>query len=126
MQTKPLRMNYEFSRVYKKGRFVSGRYLVVHYLRRRGRFKRLGVTASRQVKNSVGRNRVKRLLRESYRAIEDQVCDGYDLILVGRNNKKDPGCQQMQTEMLKLLNKAGLLERKREDAHDPPLHDLAD
>ncbi len=114
MQTPSLRMNYEFSRVYKKGRFVAGRHLVVHYLRRPGHVTRIGITASRQVKNSVRRNHVKRLLRESYRPIEDQVREGYDIILVGRHTQNKQDYHLMHGELIKLLNRARLMDRQKE------------
>ena len=54
-QTQSLRMNYEFSRVYQKGRFISGRFVVLHYLKRNGGQNRLGITASRKLSGSVRR-----------------------------------------------------------------------
>ncbi len=114
MRTSSMRMNYEFSRVYRKGRFVAGRYLVLHYLRRPGHATRIGVTASRQVRNSVNRNHVKRLLRESYRQVEDQVRDGYDIILVGRHTHSKPDYHHTYEELIKLLNRAGLMNRQKE------------
>jgi RNase P protein component len=44
MQTRTLRFNYEFSRIYRKGKFAAGHYVVVHYLRRPGSPGRVGVT----------------------------------------------------------------------------------
>lgn len=107
-QTQPLRMNYEFSRVYQKGRYLSGRHVVLHYLRRNGKINRLGVTASRKINGSVKRNRLKRLLRESYRLIEPDVLTGYDLILVGRESQEPPNLQLLQPEVCHLLRRAGL------------------
>lgn len=107
-QTQPLRMNYEFSRVYKRGRYVSGRYVVLHYLRRNGSGNRLGVTASRKIGGSVRRNRIKRLLRESFRQIEGQLVTGYDLILVGRDTQDQPNLRLIHPEVQSLLQRAGL------------------
>jgi len=107
-QTQPLRMNYEFSRVYNKGRFLAGRFVVLHYLRRPGNASRLGVTASRKIKGSVRRNRVKRLLRESYRLIEDRLQTGYDLILVGRDSAEPPDYNAISREVSGLLLRAGI------------------
>lgn len=115
-QTQPLRMNYEFSRVYQKGRYVSGRYVVLHYLKRNGQVNRLGITASRKVNGSVRRNRIKRVLRASYQLIEDQVRPGYDLILVGRHQAELKKRDQVHPEVKRLFKKAGLLssENRRE------------
>lgn len=106
--TQTLRMNYEFSRVYHKGRYLAGRHVVLHYLRRPGRVNRLGVTASRKIKGSVRRNRIKRLLRESYRQIEDRLIPGYDLILVGRDAAELPDFQSVRQDVGRLLQRAGL------------------
>lgn len=106
--TQPLRLNYEFSRVYNKGRYLAARHVVIHYLRRPGRPNRLGVTASRKIKGSVRRNRMKRLLRESYRLLEDQLFEGYDLVLVARDGKDLPDYHIVSREVSHLLQKAGL------------------
>jgi ribonuclease P protein component len=108
--TQTLRMNYEFSRVYHKGRFLSGRYTVLHYLRRGSQPNRLGVTASRRIKGSVRRNRIKRLLRESYRLVEDQLAAGYDLILVGRETDGKPDFHAVSQEVGRLFQRSGLLK----------------
>lgn len=108
--TQALRMNYEFSRVYHKGRYLSGRYVVLHYLRRPGRINRLGVTASRKIKGSVRRNRIKRLLRESYRLTEDQLAAGYDLILVGRETADKPDYKSVSRDVRRLLLKSGIFK----------------
>jgi ribonuclease P protein component len=106
--TQPLRLNYEFSRVYHKGHFVSGRHVVLHYLRRTGQANRLGVTASRKIKGSVQRNRIKRLLRESYRLMEHQLATGYDLVLVGRDANDEPDYHVVSRELARLFRKAGI------------------
>jgi len=118
--TQPLRMNYEFARVYHKGRYLSGRYAVLHYLRRPGRVNRLGVTASRKIKGSVRRNRIKRLLRESYRLTEDQLAAGYDLILVGRETADKPDYQAVSRDVRRLLQKSGICQAPRADAKTQP------
>jgi ribonuclease P protein component len=94
-----LRRNYEFARVYQKGHHVAGRLVVLHYLRRKRADNRLGVTASRQVNGSVPRNRIKRLLRESYRLNEPFIRPGFDLILVGRASADHPKLAQVEQEM---------------------------
>jgi len=117
--TQPLRLNYEFSRVYQKGRFLADHHVVLHYLRRPGRENRLGVTASRKIKGSVRRNRIKRLLRESYRLSEDRLAAGYDLILVGRAAAELPDFQTVNQEVGRLLHRAGLCRREQSGSPAP-------
>lgn len=118
-KTLPLRQNYEFARVYQKGRFLSSRFVVLHYLKRQGKQMRLGITASRQISGSVQRNRVKRLLRESYRLVEERVKPGYDMILVGRNTREDPGLQGVMPDVMRLLRRAGIYRDQNQPADEP-------
>ena len=66
-RTMTVKENYEFRRIYAKGRSGVSPYLVV-YVRpnRRGR-NRLGVTVSTKLGHAVVRNRVRRRLREIFR-----------------------------------------------------------
>ena len=93
--SQPLRFNYEFSRVYKRGKPLSGRYIVVHFFKRpKGichnttpippDINRVGFTGNRRIKGAVRRNRAKRLLRESYRLLKDGLPGGYDFIVMMR------------------------------------------
>jgi len=118
--TEPLRFNYEFARVYKRGVYTSGRCLVLHafprtsYVRR-GRVpvpqsvNRLGVTSSRKIRGVVKRNRVKRLLRENYRLLEPELRGGYDLILMMKDLDPLPDYSQIEKEMRSLFKRAGLI-----------------
>lgn len=63
-----LRNPAEFRRVYAEGRRFDGSLITVFVMPNGLGFHRLGVTASRKVaRAAVGRNRAKRLLRETFR-----------------------------------------------------------
>ena len=112
----PLRLNYEFLRVYRKGRHLSSQHVVLHYLKRRASENRLGVTTTRKVTGSVQRNRIKRLLRESYRQIAPDLREGYDLILVGKPVQAWPALKTIGPEVTSLVKKAGLFKPVQPDA----------
>jgi len=113
LRTTTLRKNYEFGRVYQKGQHVATRTLVLHYFARRHQKLRLGVTASRQVKGSVARNRAKRLLREAYRLHEHELRTGFDLILVGRAVEPTASYWDVEADLLRARRRAGLLQQTR-------------
>lgn len=110
--TETLKRNYEFTRVYKKGRYLPGRHAVIHFLRHPGGPTRLGVTVGKGVRTSVRRNRLKRLLRESFRALEDRVVPGYDVVVVARAGGEAPPYREMESDVKGLLARAGLLSAK--------------
>lgn len=55
-----------YRRVYEEGRSVANKYLVMYYLEDQLPI-RLGVVVSKRVGKAVSRNRVKRLIKESFR-----------------------------------------------------------
>ena len=84
-----LRRSVEFQQVMRRGRRVAGPAFVVVCSERRGpsdaeRHSRLGITVSRKVGNAVVRNRVKRRIREWFRAGRAPLGPGLDLVVIGR------------------------------------------
>ncbi|MCK5764069.1 MAG: ribonuclease P protein component [Clostridiales bacterium] len=84
MKTESLKKNYEFKKVYKWGKSVVGRYLVIYYLKNNFKYNRLGITVSKKVGNSVVRNHTRRLIKESFLQYEENLIKGYDIVIVAR------------------------------------------
>jgi ribonuclease P protein component len=85
----------DFQRVYRQGDSISSRHFVLYAFPREGAREgedaeggrpdvRLGVSVGRRVGGAVERNRVKRLLREAFWALPEQVSESHDYVVVAR------------------------------------------
>ena len=121
MKSVALRFNFEFNRVYRYGKFATGRYLSVHVLRRREgttqsgykvdpALRRTGFCANKKELGAVGRNRARRLMRESYRHFEDKLPQGYDYVFTLKAKGGIPDYQELSTDMGKCLTRLDLLD----------------
>ena len=75
----------DFDAVYRHGRSVSTRFLVLYWFPRDDQDEpRLGIAVPKGAGSAVERNRVKRRLREAWRARLPQVPAGRDYVLIAR------------------------------------------
>ena len=79
-KTKMLKKNYEFSIVFSKGTYYSGRVIEAFILNNRHESNYLGLAISSKAGHAYQRNRIKRLLRENYRVFEDKISSGLSIV----------------------------------------------
>jgi ribonuclease P protein component len=71
----------DFDAVYRHGRSVSTRYLVLYWFPRDDGDPRLGLAVPKDVGTAVARNRIKRQLREAWRARLERIPADRDYVL---------------------------------------------
>ena len=104
-----LKKKKDFQAVYSRGKSYANRFLVLYVFRSNGFQGKVGFAAGKKLGNAVKRNRVKRLLRESYRMNQGAIKEGVSLLLVGRKATVDAGCQDLEKAFLALAKKAGIM-----------------
>ncbi|MBQ0037704.1 MAG: ribonuclease P protein component [Clostridiales bacterium] len=104
--------NYEFRRIYRKGRSAVSPCLVVYCQKNRKGNSRLGVTVSTKLGHAVVRNRVRRQLREIYRLNKDRMLPGYDVILVARVRAVHTPYRRIEHSYLQALGQLKLLREE--------------
>lgn len=112
-KTVTLKRNFEFRRVYNKGNYSAGKYMVLYSLPNNSEKNRLGITASKKIGKSVSRNRIRRLIKESYRLQGDTYKKGHDVVFVARSADKNTGLAEIRREMEILAGKLGLTDKEK-------------
>jgi ribonuclease P protein component len=107
----------DFRRVYRQGSSVASRTLVLYYFKRSsetgGEGPRIGLSVSKKLGGAVVRNRIKRLLREAFRACDARLAREFDYVVIARpqllelvaGDRKGAVTQAL----IELLEKASLL-----------------
>ena len=77
---------------------------------------RTGFCANKRELGAVGRNRVKRLMRESFRELQNELPSGYDYVFTYRSGKDIPKLSDISSDMVKCCRRLRLLpERAKAD-----------
>ncbi len=104
-----LKKNYEFKRLYNKGKTAVTPYMVVYALKTQRGHRRVGYTVSTKLGKAVVRNRVRRRLREIYRLNSDKLIAGADIVIVARSRCVDGDYTKMERAFLHACTELGLL-----------------
>lgn len=108
---KTLKKNYEFQNVLSKGKFYIGRQITIYITKNKENANVIGIAISTKTCNAVRRNKIKRLIRENYKLIKNDLKKGHNIVFLW--NKKDKAenadFNVIKKDMYELLEKAELL-----------------
>ncbi len=107
--TQPIKLNKDFRRLYSRGKSEAGGFVAVYYQPNKLGVNRVGFAVGKSAGKAVVRNRIKRLMRESYRLIEDKLCTSSDMIIVARNRAAGKSYEQISRDLKYVLHTLGLL-----------------
>lgn len=110
---KRLKKNWEFKRVYRKGRTVVSRNIVLYYCPNGLDNNRIGFSISKKVGKSVVRNRIRRVYREAFKVVDKFLKQGNDFILIARKPAVDVSFNQACKELYNLCRKKQLIIKRQ-------------
>lgn len=108
-KTKGLRKDSDFRKVYKHGKSIANKYLVMYILENKSEESRLGISVSKKVGKAIIRNRVRRLIKEVYRLnVDDKIKAGYDIVFIARVASKEASYQDIEKSVNYLVKKTDM------------------
>lgn len=108
---KTLKKNYEFKNVLSKGKFYVSRHVIMYVKNNNKVENYIGIAVSTKIGKAVRRNRLKRLIRESYRLEKNNIQKGKDIVFMWNKNSefKDVNFNVIHNEILELFDKANMV-----------------
>ena len=104
-----LKLNKDFRRLYYRGKSAVARTVVLYVQKNRMQKNRIGLTCGKTVGKAVARNRAKRLMRESFRALSPEMKKGYDIIIIARTAICKKKCGDVLKDMRAAMERLEML-----------------
>ena len=114
-----IKRKYEFKRVFSKGKFFNSNFINMYIIKNNNNYNKLAIAVSRKYGKAVYRNRFKRLIKENYREIEENLNFGYNILFIINKGKiteyKKIDYYNIKNDMIKLFRNSGILNEKNND-----------
>ncbi len=106
-----LNRNEQYLKVYRLGQRTYHKYFTLYYLPNGKEYNRLGFKVGKKLAKAVRRNRLRRLLRESYRLLEEKILTGYDIIISAKDGSLDMNSYEDVSKIVySMFNRAKLIK----------------
>ena len=107
-----LKKNYEFRYVLSKGQYYHGKYITIYIKRNNLNKNIIGIAINTKLGKAVKRNKAKRLIRENYRLIKEELLPGNSIVFLWNKNVglEEADFFDIKKEMKFLLKKAELFK----------------
>ncbi|MDJ0974815.1 MAG: ribonuclease P protein component [Planctomycetota bacterium] len=107
-----LRHRAAFQRILKAGEVFPGREVLVRRLANDCGHARIGISTPRRYGSAVRRNRLRRLVREAFRALQEEL-GGFDYLISPRKHLEEPTLAGITRDLDSTRTRAPLPPRKK-------------
>ena len=105
-----LKKRKDFENTYKKGKTISNNFFLIKITYNNLEFNRIGFVVSKKTANKiVTRNKIKRKIREIIRLMQDELKNGYDVIVIAKSGCLNQKYKDLKINLEKILKKGNLL-----------------
>ncbi len=111
LKTDTLKKNYQFRNILKKGKYYKGNYIDIYIKNNNKKINYIGIAVGVKLAKAVKRNRVKRLIRENYRLLENKINVGYNIVFICKKNQNIEKIEykNIKQDMENIFKKAKIL-----------------
>ena len=108
-----LKKNYQFKDVLSKGKFFSGKQIIVYIKKNNKNINRIGLAISVKIAKAVKRNKIKRIIKENYKEIENNLKNGYDIVFLWKKkiNPKEVNFYKVKNDFINIFDKANIIKK---------------
>ena len=108
-----LKKNYEFRNVLAKGRYYRGKFITIYVKKNNLNKNIIGIAINTKLGKAVRRNNAKRLIRENYRLMKDDLSLGNSIVFLWNKNVgiEEVDFFKIKNEMTNLFKEAKILEK---------------
>jgi len=115
-KTTMLKKNYEFKTVLTKGKCFKKEKIEIFVNKNNKKTNFLGIAISSKNGKAFQRNRAKRIIRECYTALENQLIEGNSIVILMNKNSciESLTYSEVLQEMKKIFEDAKILKKEEE------------
>ena len=114
-KTLKLKKNYEFQNTFKRGNYFSGDNIEGFYIKNNKNINYIGIAISSKLWKAVSRNRIKRVIKEAYRSLENNIESGSTIVFLWKKKAPISECnyQNVLKDMERIFKKIGIYKNEK-------------